>query len=1294
MLIILLDLQRNYYFKESTWYFNKDKMETFAGKSTFMFLVFVICLHTTFIRAEDSTILTVTLPGDFTTDLSSPSNAVDGGWSDWGDWHSCTQSCEGGLTVRFRRCNNPTPSNGGANCTGFSMEQGACNTDPCPVDGAWSSYSDWGDCSVTCGGGNQTRTRTCSDPAPAYGGANCTGEDIEVRVCGEGICPTHGGWSDWGSYSLCNTDCQKTRYRTCTNPAPKDGGMDCAGSEVDVSYCSVLDCPVNGEWSEWSVSSCDETCRGRKRRTCSNPPPLRGGADCVGPSQEEYGACTGFKCVQNGAWSDWSPWSDCSKTCDRGGVSHRRRHCNNPHPRNGGKDCPASDPDYEEKKCFSHPCPVPPDFVRHVKHKTYNINWALILSILFGILGVLTISLIIGLCLRQRQLKIKRQQMLEEREKDKLYKEAAEMSIIPDGKKSAAEKLRRQKLKAKLKKNGKLDETEGLLDDEEDFGLLDDYWKSDSSSLAGSLSRSGSLRSRSGSMRSKSGSTVDLRPGTATDRPGTSLERPGSSAERPGSALEAGPDSGPRGPSWNPDATSWEAQEDTLIKMDDEETSQALPDGEKKRKMRRRRRRRPGNVHRVSAVIEQHAEPFDLAQDATDENRVATPDMMQHLMQLDAQLKEMAGHQVSQTTGGVTGGIVPQFAGLTDILGAPLTDVMQAPSSNVGMNLRQAMNGKTANEPSAPIAAPPNRGAPLQATPDKGVGAANKPQAAAGMNLQQAMGGKGAQQNAPSSQQHQSLGGKGAQQPNPGGMTMQQATGGKVASKPNNEQSTGGITLHDAFNGKSSGKQQAAQQGQQSTRQQQQRQPQQQQQQRGGMTMEQATGGKTAARPRSSSRDSLTVQQAAGGNTAVRPRSSPQGSVTIEKETGVNGAVLPRTPQRGGMTMQQATGGKSISPRGGAGFTSSIQPPPVKAGWTTGGSITLQQAMGPKIAPPTGVSKSRSYDSIIREAMGANNAAKKPRRASLNVIGLTRERSDLNQFNKHYGELPKDDIELEQEIAEGAYGSIHRASVWLPDQKEDEEPTSVLIKVLNRNVSSTSKAAYIKEIETMKKLKSHPNVIAFVGCCTKSDPFFMILEYASKGPLQTFLRRNRPGTPGAKPPPAEIFLRFAIHTAKGMTFLQTHKVAHGELTSRNILLNDYLRAKVSNTHRIRDPTDVVNQGRMGVRWMSPEVLAGGSYTPENDVWSFGILLWELVCFGATPYPGMSSRDVKTRIPSGLRLEQPPHCPDESYEIMKSCWQTDPNQRPSFRILVHELEKLGPQEFIDVSRFVPTRYEYM
>lgn len=62
-------------------------------------------------------------------------------------------------------------------------------------------------------------------------------------------------------------------------------------------------------------------------------------------------------CFHSGAWSDWTPWSSCSKTCDRGGISHRRRHCSNPHPRNGGKDCPALDPDYDEKSCFSHPCP-------------------------------------------------------------------------------------------------------------------------------------------------------------------------------------------------------------------------------------------------------------------------------------------------------------------------------------------------------------------------------------------------------------------------------------------------------------------------------------------------------------------------------------------------------------------------------------------------------------------------------------------------------------------------------------------------------------------------------------------------------------------------------------------------------------------------------------------------------------------------------------------------------------------------------------------------------------------------
>lgn len=150
--------------------------------------------------------------------------AIDGKWTDWTPWSSCSVSCGGGTQKRDRSCTNPAPANGGAACSGIASETRDCNTQACssPVAGGWSA---WGPCSASCGGGN--RTRTCTNPAPAGGGAACVGSGSET--CNSQACsvPVNGGWSAWGACSaICGVG---TQLRTCTNPAPAAGGAACVG---------------------------------------------------------------------------------------------------------------------------------------------------------------------------------------------------------------------------------------------------------------------------------------------------------------------------------------------------------------------------------------------------------------------------------------------------------------------------------------------------------------------------------------------------------------------------------------------------------------------------------------------------------------------------------------------------------------------------------------------------------------------------------------------------------------------------------------------------------------------------------------------------------------------------------------------------------------------------------------------------------------------------------------------------------------------------------------------------------
>ncbi|XP_063692586.1 SCO-spondin-like isoform X2 [Bolinopsis microptera] len=499
---------------------------------------------------------------------------VDGGYSDFGDWSECSAECDGGNRTRTRQCNNPAPAHGGAECEGEESEIEICNAhncleceDPnsfynqcgsscnqtcdesceepivvhdnqfvsfnfggeeeecvkrcecddgyvlhegecieeavCPVDGGYSDFGDWSECSAECDGGNRTRTRQCNNPAPAHGGAECEGEDSEIEICNaqdclecedpnsfynqcgsscnqtcdksceepivvhdsqfvsfnfggeeeecvkrcecddgyvlhegecieEAFCPVDGGYSDFGDWSECSAECDggnRTRTRQCNNPAPAHGGAECEGEESEIEICNAHDClecedpnsfynqcgsscnqtcdesceepivvhdsqfvsfnfggeeeecvkrcecddgyvlhegecieeafcPVHGGYSDFEDwSECSAECDGgmqSRTRECNNPAPQHGGEDCEGEESESR-ECNTDPCPVHGGYSDFGDWSECSAECD-GGMQSRTRECNNPAPQHGGEDCEGEES--ESRECNTDPCPV------------------------------------------------------------------------------------------------------------------------------------------------------------------------------------------------------------------------------------------------------------------------------------------------------------------------------------------------------------------------------------------------------------------------------------------------------------------------------------------------------------------------------------------------------------------------------------------------------------------------------------------------------------------------------------------------------------------------------------------------------------------------------------------------------------------------------------------------------------------------------------------------------------------------------------------------------------------------
>ncbi|XP_038613568.1 hemicentin-1 [Tachyglossus aculeatus] len=292
---------------------------------------------------------------------------VAGNWSGWTSWEECSRTCGQGNRTRTRSCSNPPAQHNGRPCEGSAVEIIKCNSRPCPVSGGWSAWLPWGSCSESCGKGTQARMRLCNNPPPSFDGPFCDGPDTQMQVCNERHCPVTGAWASWSSWSACTVSCgegSRRRTRDCSAPAPQFGGRKCEGSDVQVDFCNSDPCPIHGNWSPWSGwGTCSRTCNGgqkRRYRTCDNPRPASGGRSCAG-ADTQIQRCHTDGCPVNGNWGTWQTWSKCSASCG-GGEQTRRRLCNNPVPFKTGHLCPGDST--QVSRCNIQACPGGPQRAR------------------------------------------------------------------------------------------------------------------------------------------------------------------------------------------------------------------------------------------------------------------------------------------------------------------------------------------------------------------------------------------------------------------------------------------------------------------------------------------------------------------------------------------------------------------------------------------------------------------------------------------------------------------------------------------------------------------------------------------------------------------------------------------------------------------------------------------------------------------------------------------------------------------------------------------------------------------
>ncbi|XP_046518534.1 tyrosine-protein kinase receptor Tie-1 isoform X2 [Equus quagga] len=294
----------------------------------------------------------------------------------------------------------------------------------------------------------------------------------------------------------------------------------------------------------------------------------------------------------------------------------------------------------------------------------------------------------------------------------------------------------------------------------------------------------------------------------------------------------------------------------------------------------------------------------------------------------------------------------------------------------------------------------------------------------------------------------------------------------------------------------------------------------------------------------------------------------------------------------------------------------------------------------------------------------------------------------------NYPVLEWEDITFEDLIGEGNFGQVIRAMI-----KKDGLKMNAAIKMLKEYASENDHRDFAGELEVLCKLGHHPNIINLLGACENRGYLYIAIEYAPYGNLLDFLRKSRVletdpafarehGT--ASTLSSRQLLRFASDAANGMQYLSEKQFIHRDLAARNVLVGENLASKIADFGLSRGEEVYVKKtmGRLPVRWMAIESLNYSVYTTKSDVWSFGVLLWEIVSLGGTPYCGMTCAELYEKLPQGYRMEQPRNCDDEVYELMRQCWRDRPYERPPFAQIALQLGRMleARKAYVNMSLF--------
>uniref|UniRef100_A0A8C1SHW4 receptor protein-tyrosine kinase n=1 Tax=Cyprinus carpio TaxID=7962 RepID=A0A8C1SHW4_CYPCA len=320
-------------------------------------------------------------------------------------------------------------------------------------------------------------------------------------------------------------------------------------------------------------------------------------------------------------------------------------------------------------------------------------------------------------------------------------------------------------------------------------------------------------------------------------------------------------------------------------------------------------------------------------------------------------------------------------------------------------------------------------------------------------------------------------------------------------------------------------------------------------------------------------------------------------------------------------------------------------------------------------------------------------------------------------------EFPRNKLKLGQVLGAGAFGKVVQATAY--GLVKDESFTRVAVKMLKPSAHFEEKEALMSELKILNYIGPHENIVNLLGACTQGGPMLLITEYCCQGDLLNFLRQRaetfvnnvmvlniyskeiislfqiwsvstescNEGGKDAWSLDNMDLLKFSYQVAKGMEFLASKNCIHRDLAARNVLVADCRVVKICDFGLARDIMNDLNyvvkgNARLPVKWMSPESIFECLYTVQSDVWSYGVLLWEIFSLGMSPYPNVViDAQFYKMIKDGYHMPQPDFAPHEMYTIMQMCWSLEPTLRPTFANITELIAKLLPNQPSEVRHTV-------